>query len=329
VDRIIIDPNHLLFKYKSKTYFDKLLSTIQNISLKTNNRIKEESILKNKLWIDRPISFEQNEKLTQNIVEIIISNYFCMLLDEIEYEPNKKSKSPELIGLFQETQIQVEVKCPSYIKNEVSENHFIIKTLGRDKRNFLFYDEISSFFNSLNNQSSLYKNNDNKVKDYLCDAHKKFEREYKKDSINILIIVLDDIQLINEYFLYFRFTEGAFFTKNPCLLNPEYFKNVDYVVLSSLRYFHNFNYEVDSEIQWTFDKQFNIILENPFRRNNKNLNSLLSFDLSNLFYEYEFEAEDTNVASALALRIFYEKKISSKDKILYFPNRSVKNITDI
>ena len=98
------------------------------------------------------------------------------------------------------------------------------------------------------------------------------------------------------------------------------------MVLSSLGYFHNFYFEVESEIQWNFDKQFNIILENPFRRNSNNLNSLLSFDLSNLFYEYEFEAEDINVANALALRIFYEKKICLKNKISYFPKRSVKNI---
>ena len=323
---LVVNADHFLFKNRSRKYIDELINFINNISDKSKNKINKNSLLKNKLYLDNPITEDKKETLTQNIVELIISNHFSDLLDNFEYEPNKKSKSPELIGFIENTQVQVEVKCPNDKQNVKSINNLNIKTLGRNPKNFEYYNDMKEILKNFNLSSCLYNNKDNKVKDYLYESHMKFERKYQDDGVNILIIVLDDIDQMNEYFFYFRFTEGAFFTKNPCLLNPEYFKNVDYVVLSSLGYFHNFYFEVESEIQWNFDKQFNIILENPFRRNSNNLNSLLSFDLSNLFFEYEFEAEDINVANALALRIFYEKKICLKNKISYFPKRSVKNI---
>ena len=212
---LVVNADHFLFKNRSRKYIDELINFINNISDKSKNKINKNSLLKNKLYLDNPITEDKKETLTQNIVELIISNHFSDLLDNFEYEPNKKSKSPELIGFIENTQVQVEVKCPNDKQNVKSINNLNIKTLGRNPKNFEYYNDMKEILKNFNLSSCLYNNKDNKVKDYLYESHMKFERKYQDDGVNILIIVLDDIDQMNEYFFIFVLLKEHFLPRIP------------------------------------------------------------------------------------------------------------------
>ena len=74
---------------------------------------------------------------------------------------------------------------------------------------------MKEILKNFNLSSCLYNNKDNKVKDYLYESHMKFERKYQDDGVNILIIVLDDIDQMNEYFFIFVLLKEHFLPRIP------------------------------------------------------------------------------------------------------------------
>ena len=113
---------------------------------------------------------------------------------------------------------------------------------------------------------TLAKNKDNTMKDFLQSAHGKFADYRDENELNVLIIALDDVHSIQNWWHYLFENQGLF-TKNP-LVDPSTYSRVDTVFLTNLLFRHK-HFASINRSAWSILDSLNFCLSNPHRQKYK------------------------------------------------------------
>ena len=100
---------------------------------------------------------------------------------------------------------------------------------------------------------------DNKLKDYLISAHKKFPIS-NSQNFNILVVALDIIQDMDEWYSYLFGDNGAFTNKTYI---TDVYSNVDAVLLTNVQHGHMAD-DVDLNINcWALENYISLLFLDP------------------------------------------------------------------
>ena len=102
---------------------------------------------------------------------------------------------------------------------------------------------------------------DNKLKDYLVSANGKFPKS-EESFFNILVISLDKIRDLDEWYRYIFGEKGAF-TKNSYI--QEEYSNVDAILLTNLQHGHKSDSLFKEENYWDFKYYISLLFLNPLK----------------------------------------------------------------
>ncbi|QBF26781.1 hypothetical protein EXN22_14170 [Pseudomonas tructae] len=180
----------------------------------------------------------------------------------------------------------VEVKCADYTtKQEIdSGSQFIIRAIGRMPDYNDTVAQLQETFASGGNSLTKGLHMDNKLKDYLCDAHEKFPDETDLSQYNVLVVGCDDAWDMQQWEGYLTGQQGMF--TEDSFVDPARYGNVDLVVLTNLYHRHKSVTDKDKlEGHWTFANAFSLLYENP--KSNKPRSMLYAFSRTLRFYNNE------------------------------------------
>lgn len=183
----------------------------------------------------------------------------------------------------------VEVKCADYTsKHKIdSEGDFIIRGIGRlsDYRNLTA--QLQETFASGGKTLASGLHMDNKLKEFLYDAHGKFPDATAQDQYNVLVVGCDDPWDMQQWEGYLTGQQGLF--SHNSFADVSRYDNVDLVVLTNLYHRHKSVAEKDKLTDhWTFANAFSLLYENP--RSKKPRSMLYEFSRTLRFYNNELFA---------------------------------------
>lgn len=220
-----------------------------------NNFLKKSRLDKN---IDLSQYLQFASEVT--IVDYIIRNFSNSFKNEPKY--NKK-KNPECSFSYNGRIINMEIKCPDYKDRKMKENTDGIKIIANDRLpNKETYDKIKkTISNSFPEDNALisYERMDNKLKDFLLSANEKFP-ESKDKYFNILVIALETIPDMDEWYSYLFAKEGAF-THESFIKND--YSHVDAVMLTNVAYGHQCDKVDLNRNLWHFENYCSLIFMDP------------------------------------------------------------------
>lgn len=210
------------------------------------------------------------QRYLQTVSEVTIL-YYVLCKDNLNknfmYEPKYNGGyNPECSFKFMDKTINLEVKCPDLEKRIESEKHNTLKIFPAERipQREVIISELSSIINH-QLQYSEYdrieetKRLDNKLKDYLISSQKKFPGS-DNSNFNILVISLDIISDLDEWYSYMLANDGIF-TQNSFV--SEKYDNVDAILLTTPVCGHT-RWEMYDEINiWDLEETVNILLLNP------------------------------------------------------------------
>lgn len=161
----------------------------------------------------------------------------------------------------------VEVKCADYTtKHEIdSGGEFVIRAIGRmsDYRDTVA--KLQKSFASVGSSLVPGLHMDNKLKDYLYDAHGKFPDGADDRQYNVLVVGCDDPGDMQLWEGYLTGERGLF--TGDSFADPTRYCNVDLVVLTNLYHRHKSVSEKDKLTgHWTFTDAFSLLYANPRSR---------------------------------------------------------------
>lgn len=193
------------------------------------------------------------------IVDYIIRNY-----EGFKNEPRYNGKkNPECSFEYGGRTINVEVKCPNMSKRIKQENLGGIKLFASErfpnKDSYTQAEEIiKSTIKDAQNVHSINRL-DNKLKDYLKSAHEKFPSS-SISYFNILVVALDIIQDMDEWYSYLLGDKGAFTDKT--YIEDDY-SNVDAVLITNVQHGHMAD-NVDLSINcWKLENYVSLLILDP------------------------------------------------------------------
>lgn len=197
------------------------------------------------------------ENYLQAVTELTVLD-FCLREGDksFVYEPRYNGKkNPECSFVYKGKTVNIEVKCPNYQKRISEEKKGFIKVvIGERLENYpkTFTEK------SLGSDVAVQKRMDNKMKDFLISAHKKFP-DSNENNFNILVICLDIIHDLDEWYNYLFETKGGF-SGTPFF--SEDISNVDAVLLSNIKAGHIrwIKFPLNA---WKLEDAFNLLLLNP------------------------------------------------------------------
>lgn len=235
--------------------------------LSTFNRYLSESqiedLLNNKLLLDK----KYNEPhYLQAVSEVNLLYYVLRKYNtEFEYEPKYNGKkNPECSFKYEGKLINIEVKCPDLTSKVECEERDTIKISAPER--IPQYGEILKDLKNISNKFEVVKRFDNKLKDYLVSASNKFP-EISEEHFNILVVSLDIISDLDEWYIYMFGNEGVF-TSKPFVPREDY-KNVDAILLSNYMNGH-IEYKSYTKINvWKLEEYFNILLLDPAKQHSE------------------------------------------------------------
>jgi hypothetical protein len=176
--------------------------------------------------------------------------------------PNNK-KDVDVYYRIGSTNVSLEVKCP-FEEEQAPLPVITALPAGRLRG----YDQtLEKFTNVLGAGSSSKilkgKNRDNRMKDALVSAHGKFRSDPELDDLNILFFSCGNYYRMSEWHGYL-FGSAGLFTRES-FHPPETYLNVDLVILSNLKYRHQFAPNFPA---WSLDDVLLIPIRNPLGRRN-------------------------------------------------------------
>lgn len=192
------------------------------------------------------------------------------------YEPQYKGeKNPECSFKYNDRIINIEVKTPDLTKRIMQENDDLVKLYCADRlprkddlKHLSVYVE-----KHLNERVRQIDRLDNKLKDYLVSAHQKFPKSENK-YFNILVIALDIIKDLDEWYSYI-FGSAGVFTSNSYIREP--FDNVDAIMLTDVQHGHiGGDFKIDVNL-WDLNNYVSLLFLNP--------NKARICDIGNFFTE--------------------------------------------
>lgn len=205
------------------------------------------------------------------VVNYIMRNY----AEEFKYEPNYNGKkNPECSFKYKGRTINIEVKCPDYTNRTEQESG---EKLNVQLMNYFphiedAYDICKKIGQLQNREIEIIKPIDNKLKDYLESSNEKFP-DSGTSYFNILVIALNKISDMDEWYNYLFGYAGAFTTKPHISVD---YSRIDAVLLTNLQYGHDL-FDIDHDINpWYLENYFSFLLLNPCKEYINGLSSYYS-----------------------------------------------------
>lgn len=214
-----------------------------------------------KSQLDREISMAQYLQFSSEVtvVDYIIRNY-----SGFKNEPKyNDKKNPECSFEYEGRTINIEVKCPDLFKRMDQEDSEGIKLFAADRfPNKDSYIQTKEFIESniKDGQSiKIIDRLDNKQKDYLISAHQKFPAS-NSSNFNILVIAVDTIPDMDEWYSYLLGENGAFTDRTYI---ADSYSNVDAVLLTNVQHGHMGD-DVNLEINlWQMENYLSLLFLDP------------------------------------------------------------------
>ncbi len=153
------------------------------------------------------------------------------------------------------------------------------------------------------------KHADNRIKDYLIDANSKFEIDPGVKTLNILVVACGHFNNMSQWHTYLYGSQGLFTSGS--FSDRSAYKNVDCVLLTSLRYNHQHKFARRSE-SWDLFRSFNLLFCNPYGRNNVTSEAIEIFLKITPNHTKEYHAFEPIASSDVP------KEVSSVVKIIHF-----------
>lgn len=231
--------------------------------------------------LDCKISMAQYLQFSSEItvVDYIIRNY-----SGFKNEPKYNGKkNPECSFEYEGRTINIEVKCPDFSKRIAQENSEGIKLFVAerftDKNNYIqakeFIESNIRDGKSIQNIDRL----DNKQKDYLIYAHQKFPVS-NSSNFNILVIAVDIIQDMDEWYSYLFGENGAFTDRT--YITDDY-SNVDAVMITNVQHGHMAD-DVNLNINcWQLENYVSLLFLDPRKEKCNGLGEYYANAALNLF----------------------------------------------
>ena len=219
-------------------------------------------ILKRKFLVSADSNFLENTYL-QGASELSVANYIrkktTTFSTDKRINPENK-KDVDVFCKFGTRQISVEVKCAENETNPDG-NAFVMRTHGRIPDHQKEYEKMRTSFGEMNKTIELGKNKDNTLKQFLVEAHDKFNPNSGVDDLNVLFVACGDLPDMNNWYGYLHGNQGLF-TSDPFHPSKEYC-NVDVVILSNLKYRHE---QIRNAGDWSLTDTFVLPFVNPHWR---------------------------------------------------------------
>jgi hypothetical protein len=284
--------------------------------------------LQQKFLIPDDTRFTEDAYL-QSASELTVASYVrgrCVSDFETEKKVNKSvnNKDVDVYYRIGSTRVYLEVKCPLE-EAQASYPPFTVVPAGHtpggleQMRNF-----VQTANTQLPNAFQEGKNREMRLKDALVDAHQKFPQNPGTDELNLLFLACGDFTKMSDWHGNLM-GAGGFFTGNS-FHPPEAFRNVDFVILSSLKYRHSVAFNFPA---WTLDDVLLIPIANPHGR--KNLldatirEGLSIFDhyrkefLSERILKAGLEEKQAFVDPHTKVTWFVDRHLSLSEKRRFFP----------
>ena len=213
------------------------------------------------------------------IVDYIIRNY-----SGFKNEPKyNDKKNPECSFEYEGRTINIEVKCPDFFKRIEQENSEGIKLFAADrfsdKNNYI---QSMEFIESNIREGQRIQNIDrldNKQKDYLISAHQKFPVS-NSSNFNVLVIAVDIIQDMDEWYSYLFGKDGAFTDRTYI---TEDYSNVDAVLITNVQHGHMAD-DINLNINcWQLEEYVSLLFLNPKKEGCNGLGEYYAHAALNLF----------------------------------------------
>lgn len=259
-------------KNSGNIYFDEFIESVSKIKQFISNRDFKD-LWGNKLQLKKA-KFDEKAYI-QSACELAVANYFCEKNGfRVEAKVNPKNQK-DVDVKFQSNNFtyNIEVKCSAFTNREKVQNteSFKYQTYGRLDNRLDIMSILSNAIDeglikqgkSLKEHSEL-KSMDNNLKDFLINAHEKFNDLSKENEINILLICCGDREDMQSWVGYLNGPEGLFTNGSFC--DPADYNNVDLVILTNLYYKHKDFYNKNIENSWNLNETLNLSIINPYCR---------------------------------------------------------------
>lgn len=283
-----------------------------------------------KSHLDCEISMAQYLQFASEVtvVDYIIRNY-----SGFKNEPKYNGKkNPECSFEYEGRTINIEVKCPDLFKRIEQENSEGIKIFAgerfRDKNDYIkckeFIESNIRGGQSIQNIDRL----DNKQKSYLVDAHQKFPVS-NSSNFNILVIALDIIQDMDEWYSYL-FGENGAFTDRTYI--TEDYSDVDAVMITNVQHGHMAD-DVNLNINcWQLENYASLLFLDPRKEKRNGLGEYYVHVALNLFggltrnfLSFQFNLDQDNDIRGNKIKDFDENQKKALSHIFYTEDK----ITDL
>ncbi len=300
---------------------------------------KQEKIAKEKFFIDdNKKTFNENQFM-QSACELSVGRYYVKIPDLV-IEPEVKLNRPDSDNdvdwqiRYKGFTFNLEVKCS--VENEFSQDTQVINGAGKSKILKLIFagrvhqpnyakEEIKEIASQADTGLIIPKHADMRMKDYLVEASEKFGKHSDTSTLNILNVACGHFANMQEWHGYLYANEGLFTSSS--FWDRDLYKNVDGVLLTTLRYNHQHNF-ARRRLSWDLNRSFNIFFQNPNGRSNIHPETIRAFLDITPNYTDEFLAfapiatpdVPSIVISVSPIMVFCHTALSKENRDYYWPN---------
>jgi len=234
--------------------------------------------------------------------------------DNFRYEP-KLSPPSDVDCTFKSDgyHFNIEIKCPDYTKmhEQDARDVFNIGAFGKMNEFPIIASNLSELFADGVNKLEAQPHMDNKLKDFLLSAHKKFPSTTTEQELNILLVCCDDAMDMQKWFFYMFGLQGLLTPES--YHSPEKYCNVDAIILSNI-YNRHYNYSSKDKLSehWDFNSAFNLIFKNRSISRGKDVAIWKLVDLVPNFSHEIMEHECSEIDQYLMIPHFVNSVLSGK-----------------
>lgn len=315
-----------------------------NIVFGELGKSKQRKIAKEKFFVgDDNKSFNENQFM-QSACELSVGCYYVKRPDLV-IKPEVKLNRPDSNNdvdwqiRYEGFTFNIEVKCSD--ENEFSRGQQVINGAGSNRIFQLQFggrvpqpEYATALFEKIASQAGMGliipKHADNRMKDYLVEANNKFVKHPDKNTLNVLIVACGHFANMQEWYGYLYANVGLFTSSS--FWDRDSYKNVDGVLLTTLRYNHQHNF-ARRKLSWDLNSSFNIFFRNPNIRSNIHPETIQAFLDITPNYTDEFSAFvsiSTPVIPSVSvspIMHFCRDTLSQESRDFYWPNSPYREST--
>jgi hypothetical protein len=297
---------------------------------------KLKGVLQDKFLIPDASNYT-DKKYFESASELSVSRYLKQkekenLIRDLAFEKKVNPKNKKDVDNFfrvKAKKVSIEVKCPSEEKQAPFPANITVQTAGRIPNREGLYNSLKSVLDAGSSGTNLLQgtNPDNRLKDCLLLANEKFSDESGFDELNILFVSCGYFHDINHWYMCLQTSQGLF--TNASFEPPEHYQNVDLVILSNLKYRHEY---ARSYPAWGLDEVFLLPIINPHGRPSCVGDSVK--EGLDVFHHYKAEFEAYNsietvardpyrhieaINEAMKVSHFVNERLAPQEKSRFFP----------